>query len=396
MLPDRHLAHEVDASVAAASRRSGDRTAASAEVTRRSSANLEGCATHQPDVAADGPPAADAPRRATSSSTSPRRRRALGGARPAPSARGLRQLLHSSIVDRDVRRGRSGRAPRPRRRTPRVPASPRRWIMSLTDRDRKIVLAIVPSAAGRGLLVPAARAQARGGRQGREELAKQEQRATSASAQATPARGRQDRLRSRLRGDRPPRQGGPVQVDMPSLIVQLDRAAQRHRHPASRVAAGEREAAARAAPRTAAAARPATAATPPTPAAQPAQSAPGRPPRGEQRRRHPATRPPPPRAASTPQTSTASEQAALPSAAARLRPARPPAAAGGARRASRACRSSFEFSGNFLDLADFFHRIKRFVQRGQRDGRRARPPDHHRQRSSSRASRTSSRASRPR
>ena len=55
--------------------------------------------------------------------------------------------------------------------------------MSLTDRDRKILIVILPLVVRRGLLVPRARPQARGGRRGRRELTEQEQRRDAAAGQ---------------------------------------------------------------------------------------------------------------------------------------------------------------------------------------------------------------------
>ena len=60
-------------------------------------------------------------------------------------------------------------------------------------------------------------------------------------------------------------------------------------------------------------------------------------------------------------------------------------AAAAARPASRPCRWSSSSSGNFFNLADFFHDMKRFVRVANNERPRERPPDHRRGRAASRA-----------
>lgn len=133
----------------------------------------------------------------------------------------------------------------------------------------------------------------------------------------------------------------PSSVDMPSLLVQLEQAARGTGIELDGVTAGEREPMAESAPTGTA-----PTGTPPTaPSGQPPQSAPG---------------------AAAANTQAAADDASAgntasdPSAAAT---ATTPAAAGSAPApaALETVSLEFKFKGEFFSLADFFHRLKRFV-----------------------------------
>ena len=241
--------------------------------------------------------------------------------------------------------------------------------MSLSDRDKKIVLVIVPLLIAGGLLVPAARAEARGGGDGRAGADQGRSGADARPAQAEPRERAKTDFAADYARDRAPRQGDPVQVDMPSLLVQLD--SRRRRAPAStsrgsRPASASRRSAPR--PRRRSRRRLASSGTTPVDAGgAPAQSAPG------QRRREREQRPL--------QTSAQRNRGRR---AVRRRPRRradldlsgrrsarrrwrrrTPAdrrRGGGAPAGLETVPLELEFVGDFFNLADFFHDMKRFVR----------------------------------
>jgi Tfp pilus assembly protein PilO len=189
--------------------------------------------------------------------------------------------------------------------------------VSITDRDRKILIALIPLAiiAAYWFLLLAPK---------REESA-------AVRDQLTEAQGLRDTAQqkaSQLNGAKQSfsadyatviRLGKsiPTSVDMPSLLVQLDRAARGTGIKFTDIKAGERTAAAPAA----AAATPATPATPAAPASG---------------------------AAATPAAGAATPAGT--------------AAAGTGTTALESVPLDFQFDGSFFDLADFFHRMKRFVR----------------------------------
>ena len=214
----------------------------------------------------------------------------------------------------------------------------------------------------------------------------------AASARLTPQAG-PDRLRGRLRRDRPPRQGDPADVDMPSLLVQLDAAAKgtgstSPRSPRASAPRGDVAATPPAAPP----ARGDGPHGPPRPAARRPRARPAQLPR---RRAMPSTartsaqreqgRP-----ASTPRLRPRPATAACPSAAA---PRRPPAADGTTtpRPGSTRCRSSSS-SRRLLRPRRLLARHQALRRVVAQRRHRPRPPDHDRRHRASRASRTPSRA----
>jgi hypothetical protein len=142
----------------------------------------------------------------------------------------------------------------------------------------------------------------------------------------------------------------PTSVDMPSLLVQLEQAAAGTDIDLDGIAVGERtavsEPAASTAPVVPGAPDPA-ASTGTAPSGQPAQSAPGAAVAGAQAGVTAATTPPTPGTATAPPATGAAATgttAAVP--------------AGGA---LESVSLEFNFTGDFFALADFFHRLKRFV-----------------------------------
>ena len=130
----------------------------------------------------------------------------------------------------------------------------------------------------------------------------------------------------------------PSSVDMPSLLVQLEQAANGTGIELAGVTAGEREPVTEAAPTTGTSA-------PTAPSGQPPQSAPGAAAANAQ---------------SAADDASAGNTASDPSAAGT---ATDPAAAGSAPAPSalESVSLEFKFTGEFFSLADFFHRLKRFV-----------------------------------
>jgi hypothetical protein len=217
--------------------------------------------------------------------------------------------------------------------------------MSLTNRDRKILLAIIPIVAivGYWFLVLAPK---------RQEASKVRDQLSQAEAVRDTARQKASQLSGAKRSFGADyatviRLGKsiPTSVDMPSLLVQLDRAARGTGIKFTNVKAGTRTASPTAAP----ASTGSTGATPPSggsgptaPGAPPAQSGPGQAAQG---------------------TSNAIQSANGANAAAAGTPP-----AGGADAAATGAPGlesvplDFEFRGSFFDLADYFHRMKRFVR----------------------------------
>ncbi len=276
--------------------------------------------------------------------------------------------------DRDLRAAGCRRgAARARRACPRRSEVDRD---SLTDRDRKIAAGARAAARARRVLVPAARAEARGGLEGTDGPRRR--------AAAAPGAG--PRPRGQASGDKTDfaadygeivRLGKaiPAKVDMPSLLVQLDRAAEGTGITFTKISQGEREAVAPAAPPAttppADGTTPAAPAAPGTPAARrrpPSRlAAPGRRARPDRRRSRRTTprrrRNQAGRCSSRRQTRWTPDldlggRVACPWAVARC------AGSEGAAPAPVGLETvplDLEFVGNFFSLADFFHDIKRFV-----------------------------------
>jgi Tfp pilus assembly protein PilO len=192
--------------------------------------------------------------------------------------------------------------------------------VSLTDRDRKILLALIPIAlvVAYWFLL----------------LAPKRQEATSIQSQLTQAQSERDTAQQRLAGLSSAKQSFardyatvvylgksiPTSVDMPSLLVQLDRAARGTGIRFSSIKAGDRTADA------------GSATTAPAPAPSGSSSSSSSTPSSSPSTTSNAS-------STTPATSGAAGNAALDS-----------------------IPLDFEFSGNYFELAQFFHRMKRFVR----------------------------------
>ncbi len=238
--------------------------------------------------------------------------------------------------------------------------------MSLTDRDRKIVIVLAPLVLMLAywflVLSPKREDAAAAG----EALTKQEQRldaAKQASAQLGSARtdfaadyAEMVRLGKAL----------PSTVDMPSLLVQLETAAKGTGLNFTRIATGERDKAAAPAATSQQGSGSGSGSQPPAAAGgQQASSAPGQAAEGANNATSSANASSANNQAAAQsgvdaQTSTASKQGGLP-------------VGGGSAGTSTGDTGSgvagldsvpleLEFRGGFFDLADFFHRLKRFVR----------------------------------
>ena len=235
--------------------------------------------------------------------------------------------------------------------------------MSMTDRDKKRLLAIVPViliVAYWFLLLAPKREEAA---TSKIERTKQEERLASARATVEQATG--DKTKFTAAYGEIVRLGKaiPARVDMPSLLVQLDRAAEGTGISFTKISTGERTPVAP--PATAGSEAPATPGAPPAAAGgTPAQSAPGSSAEAANNA-----------AANANNASSAAEQSGVNPADAQTStssgggiPVGGGAATPGAPEAAPVATGGLEtvpleleFIGNFFRLADFFHDIKRFV-----------------------------------
>jgi Tfp pilus assembly protein PilO len=234
---------------------------------------------------------------------------------------------------------------------------------SMSDRDRKIMLAIIPILVVVAywflLLAPKREAAS----QASKDLTEQTERRDNVKAQAELARGAETDFAADYAQMVRLGKAIPSGVDMPSLIVQLDSAAAGTGIRFTRIATGERDPAAAAA---APAPAPASGSTPAADAGgEQAQSAPGSAAESANNTAQAASQQADAAsqsgvAASDTQTSTSSGSG-LPigGGAAGTGTA---GAAGTAPAGLETVPLELEFVGNFFNLADFFHDIKRFVR----------------------------------
>jgi Tfp pilus assembly protein PilO len=242
--------------------------------------------------------------------------------------------------------------------------------VSLSERDRKIALALVPIivlVAYWFLLLAPKREEAS---TASADLAKQTERRDAARTQAQASKGAKTDFAADYGEIVRLGKAIPAGVDMPSLMVQLDRAAEGTDIRFTRIATGERDPAA---------AAPTPAATTPAPAGQggaqnttpvqaggeTAQSAPGG--AVEAANNTAASESQNAAAASQSgvspsdtQTSTSSGSGLPIGGGAAAAPGATPAAGGTP--ALDSVPLELEFVGNFFNLADFFHDVKRFVR----------------------------------
>ena len=247
--------------------------------------------------------------------------------------------------------------------------------MNITDRDRKILIAVVPVVvivAYWFLLLGPKREEAA---TAADEVAKQEQRRDAAQAalsQASTARtGFTNDYTQIVRLGK----AIPARVDMPSLLVQLDRAASGTGIHFTAISTGERTAAT-APPATAGSTPPATSGqgsgtTPVQAGGQPAQSGPGA--AAESANNAAAASAQSNQAATQSgvapgdtQTSSSARQGGLPVGGGTAS-GDSEGQAGAAPAGLETVSIDLEFVGDFFRLADFFHSVKRFVHVADRD-----------------------------
>jgi Tfp pilus assembly protein PilO len=240
--------------------------------------------------------------------------------------------------------------------------------MTLSDRDRKIALVLLPVVVlvAYWFLLFAPKREAAS--QASKDLTEQTQRRDAARSQARLAQGAETNFAADYGEIVRLGKAIPSRVDMPSLMVQLDRAAQGTGIRFTRIATGERDPAAAAATPAATPAAPAGQgqnATPVQAGGQTAQSAPGG--AVEAANNTAASQSQQADAASQSgvnpsdtQTSTSSGSG-LPIGGAAGTPGASTSTAGAAP-ALDTVPLELEFVGNFFNLADFFHDVKRFVR----------------------------------
>ena len=211
--------------------------------------------------------------------------------------------------------------------------------MNLTERDRKLVMILVPLVVVLAywflLLAPKREAAT----EAAATLETEQATLSDARTRASSVRAAKDSFARDYAAVVALGKAIPTSVDMPSLLVQLEQAAQGTGIELDGITMGERGPAEGAA---AEAAQPPATGT--APSGEPAQSAPGQAAADAQAAADTASTPP----------ATADGAATAPT---------DPAAAGSAPAAGglEAVSMEFKFLGDFFELANFFHRLKRFV-----------------------------------
>jgi Tfp pilus assembly protein PilO len=241
--------------------------------------------------------------------------------------------------------------------------------VTLTDRDRKIILALVPVlvlVAYWFLLLAPKREEAS---KASEELATQQARVDNAQAQVQSAQGAKDSFDASYSQLVRLGKAVPASLDMPSLLVQLDAAAAGTGIKFTKIATGQRVESATAAPAApttppAAGSQSGTTGTPAAAGGDAAQSQPGQAAEAANNAQQTANQ----RSsaaeqsgvsASDTQTST-SNGGGLPVGGGTTGTTGTTQASGGAA-GLETVPLELEFEGNFFNLADFFHDVKRFV-----------------------------------
>jgi Tfp pilus assembly protein PilO len=242
--------------------------------------------------------------------------------------------------------------------------------MTLTDRDRKILIALVPIlllAAYWFLLLAPKREEAN---LAAEDLATQEQRLDDARVALSAAQGAKQTFEASYSQIVRLGKAIPSTVDMPSLLVQLDAAAAGTGIRFTKIATGDRVQAATATTTTTppAGSESGTTGTPAAAGGETAQSAPG----GAAEAANDAQQ-------SANQQSSAAEQSGVDPADTQTStssgsglpvgggPATGDATTTTAPAGLETVPLDLEFVGNFFNLADFFHRVKRFVSLTNQD-----------------------------
>ena len=216
--------------------------------------------------------------------------------------------------------------------------------MTLTARDRKILFALIPIVVIVGywflLLAPKHKEASKI----KDQLTQAQQVRDAAQQKASQLSGAKRSFAADYATVIRLGKSIPASVDMPSLLVQLDRAARGTGIKFTDVKTGDRTAAPTSAPAPASTGTPGGASGPTAPGAPPAQSGPGK-------------------AAQSTSNAVASANGTngANAAAAGGAPGTTDPAASGAP-GLESVPLDFEFRGSFFDLADFFHRMKRFVR----------------------------------
>lgn len=247
--------------------------------------------------------------------------------------------------------------------------------MSLTDRDRKIVMLVVPVAVVLAfwflLLTPKRNEAAKVG----EELTAQQEKRDDAVSKASRVESAKATFARDYRDVVSLGKAIPSSVDMPSLIVQLDQAARGTGIKFTKIKAGERSSAAAAsgaAPAGGGSTPPASgkAAPPAQGGSTPAQSQPGQAAQAANNAKSTADG----QAATAEKAGTEGSDTTTSTSKSDGLPV-----GGGATGAGQAAGSApaapgldsvpleFQFDGSFFDLADFFHKLKRFVRVTNKD-----------------------------
>jgi Tfp pilus assembly protein PilO len=221
--------------------------------------------------------------------------------------------------------------------------------VTLSDRDRKLLLFIVPAvlAVAYWFLVLAP-VRSEGSKLG-DDLAKQEQTRDRLKAQVAQLGQARDSFATDYASVVELGKAVPTSVDMPSLLVQLDKASHGTGIDFERIQAGARLPAATAAP--AAGSKGGSAAGTPAAAAGGAAATTGP---GKAVEKANDTKAKADSTASTPAGGGSAPAAAAPAAGASGQTSGVPGL--------DAVPLQFTFTGSFFDLADFFHRMKRFVR----------------------------------
>lgn len=225
--------------------------------------------------------------------------------------------------------------------------------MTLTDRDRKVLIFLVPVLVIFGYWFLLLSPQRQEASRAAEEVAKQQDRRDTAQQQLDATKGAEQDFSADYTQVVRLGKAIPASVDMPSLIVQLDAAAAGTGINFTKIKTGERLDSAATAPTGTSAVPPGTTAPadPATPAAaggEQTQSAPG----GAVEAANDTAQ------AANQQAGATDTQTSTPSPAGTTAAAPP---------GLETVPLELEFTGNFFNLADFFHRVKRFVEVAERD-----------------------------
>jgi Tfp pilus assembly protein PilO len=245
--------------------------------------------------------------------------------------------------------------------------------VSLTDRDRKLLLAFVPivviAAYWFLLLAPKRDEAAKAG----EELTKQEQRLDAARVAARSATTAKDNFSTAYAQVVRIGKAIPAELDMPGLIVQLDHAAAGTGISFTKIATGDRQTAASTpAPAPSTGSQSSSSSPPVAAGGAQAQSAPG----GAVESANNASQTSDKANAAAQQSGVSPSDTQTSTSSSSGLPVGGGAAAGSGASGGAAAASQpnletvpleLEFVGNFFNLADFFHRVKRFVRVANQD-----------------------------